>query len=847
MKKSLGQLVLLLVACGTNSPGAGAAPSPAGHIDLQPPPKHAEMGADSAPLPQAVILETRGESVPEIEYALADLARELKTRFGRKVALRQSLRPERADPAEPAATIILETAPGIHTPPEGYELRIERRDNTAVVAIRGVDPSGVLYGTFAFRDLLEQAGTAPLPCPIFIRDWPTLATRAYTGFARDLSDRSRRTLDRLARCRINAGYYEIYADRGQDVVPPEVAKLAREAAKRGITLYGCVSNWRTNRYLKRPLCASNPDDVALVERWFEALAQRGCTGLIFLFDDIRPDAVVHTETCTACRTSFGDLAGTQAFWLEVMARVAERRRVRRLLTCPTPYYRGWQNTAGGKLDGIAYFARLGPVCERLGIDMYFCPYRSSAVAEAVTAGLRRFVWWYNGVYSMERALRGVQLDPGMWPGFPQLEFGWYNTHPDAERGLAIDADVRNELRTLPARTRAAWLCGGGDVPWMLWGIYTWAPTQYDAKSARRAAVIAALGTWKPYDRWERIVRKWIGVFAGAKAGQRWRDPAKRTAVLDELERDIATAEQAVRKAALPVRALLDAKTTRECTRRMNESLEALRDRLRQGRTGRVKVYLGPVKERSAPAGKRFDQKMSLSSFAFGYRMRYSIEGTVGKWRRCRYHFGSGLGMKGPSLRNWYDAGFIDVIVGGKSLDTIRAKFDKEDDTHLRGTWDGETATVVLRFSLRVDNGLEIRGAVRPKKTKVGPVAVKLWCIPGAGWGSWKDMDKWIATAQREVQHSRMVRLKLPKENWVVYYDKTYDIPREHAEGPCGLLFAPEKFANATINLATYVVETTLLLKPGADAFALTLWDFHGAKNADIVRAWRTSPPQQPQQ
>ena len=830
-------LALLAVA-------VAAAPAPADDAPRfvpQPPVKSLELGKEHCLLAPAVTITLPPKAGPVLPYAAETLARELRQRCGRKAAV-QTLPNAAAEPDGTATLVVLAVDRSVvRTPAGGFHLTIRKRGDAVAIRITGVDAPGVLHGVFTLCDMLERERDGSLPCPVTIRDWPSMKVRAYTGCVRDVSPASLRTLDWLARWRLNAGYYEIYADRGQDSVPPEVKDIARETAKRGITLYGCVSNWRTNHYLGRPLCPSNPDDVALVERWFNELADAGCTALVFLFDDIPKPAITHPRTCPKCHEQFGDLAGSQAFWLERMAAIARRHGVERLLMCPTPYYRGWQSTAGGALDGVAYYARLGPVCERLGVDMYFCPYRSAAVADAVAAGLRRFVWWYNGAYPLERVGGKGRFASGMWGGFQELEFGWYNTQWDPVRGVIVKSDVNDALRTLPGRTRSAWLCAGGQVPWALWGIYTWSPERYDAKAARAATLRAVLGTEEAYNTWEGIVRKWMTI--SAKGGARWRSPAAERTLLDEMERDLAVAEKAVQHAAAPDQALVDPDTIQGIVKRMQASVDRLRVQLDQGRTGKVTVELGKPASRAVGDGKRFDQDMALSTFDTRYQLHYAIEGKPGAWHRCQWHFGSGLGMKAPSNRNWYDAGFVDVLRGNHSLDAARASFEKVGDHRIRGIWKTAEGTVSLTFHLRPDRGLAMQGKLVPASSaKALPVAVKLWCIPGAGWGSWKDMDNRLATPTRTVQHDRTVALDLEHEPWILLYDQTYDIPHPHAEGPAGLLLDPEHLAAVEVNLTNYVVDLTLRLKPGADAFSLVLWDFHGAKNADVLAAWRTNPP-----
>jgi len=841
MKASIESVVSAVLLVTATVAGMGRAAETIAPPPLQPPPKMAELGAESAKLPGGVRIAVAvpGES-PVVEYAASMLETVLETRYG--CTTQRVAAPHGGENAA-AADIALAVSPDeARTPPQGFLLHLERTGKDGVrVRIRGADSAGVLYGVDAFLDLLEVYGPERLPAPSRIRDWPSIEERAWTGFVRDVSPNAMRMLDWCARHRLNAGYFELYADRGQTTPPTDVLpKLVKEAARRGIRLYGCVSNWRTNRYLKRPLCPSNPSDVALMEKQFESLAACSVAGLIFLFDDIRQDAIEHAEHCAACRERFGDLAGMQAFWVEQMKRVAARHGIDHLIMCPTPYYRGWQHTGGGKIDGVAYYARLGSACRRLGVRMYFCPYRAQAVTQAVAAGLFRFTWWYNGVYPFERSAGKGRVEPGVWCGLPQIDFGWYNTHWDATRGVVVDDDVTDAMRSLPARSSWAWQCSGGYVGWAQWGVYCWAPEKFDPEACRRWAIREVLGAAEPYLAWERVVRTWTARFASGGGAGGDRSESARQRFLDALAADIAVAESACQKTAeVGAHAQAPKEHVGSLVRKVSDTVAWLRRKLDEGRTNRGRVRLTHEKKRPSEDGTRIERTAVLSDFWTRYMLRYAVQGKPGAWHRCRWHFGSGLGMPAPSLRNWYDAGFIDVEIDGASLDRIKADMSTKDDAVLV-TWNAPKARVDLRFRLRHDGGLDIAGTVTPKRT-VRTTAVKLWCIPGAGWGEWKDMDKRIVTPRREVRHSRTVKLDLPDENRVLYLDATYDVPHEHAEGPCGLLFAPDEVEAATVHLTNYVVTTTLRLRPGVHRFRLTVWDFHGMKNAE-VRRLRPSRP-----
>ncbi len=807
-----------------------------GSLALQPPPKEARVGPGSVRLPPKVLLLMPEDAPPQAQYAAEVLRRDLG-RLGVKIEVAQQVE-GKASPA-----IRLSVEPEV-APPEGFVLEVREGPSVSVV---GADGSGLLYGCLTLSEVALD-GEGSLPCPLRIRDWPTMRTRGFTGFVRDLSPRSLRILDWLARWRINAGYYEIYGDQGQDSVPEIVSRIAHEAERRGITLYGCVSNWRTERYLGEPLCPSNPEHVKLVRRLFEELAQHGCKGLIFLFDDIPQESVEHPLRCEACRRRFGDLAGMHLFWLRLMTEVGRKYGIKRFLMCPTPYYRRWKKSYRGKLDGVAYFRRLGPEAQRLGVQVFHCCYKSRKIEELRASGLREFVWWYNGLYPFRYTAEHVLhiiLPLGPWEGFRQLEFGWHNVAWDEQRGVVPLEGVWEELRSLPRRTRHAWLCSWGYDGWALWGIYTWRPERFDPEGAREAVVesIIGKGSAEPYLKWERITRKWLVASVGGRLFRRWWGSLEgRERLRREISEDTANLREALESLPPPEASLLSPAEAERCRQKMAATLEWL--------VGTPCVELGPLRKFRRGNMWRWERRMSLSNLRICYSLRYAICEEGGKFHRCRWHFGSGLGMTGPSHRNWYDAGFIDVEVNGRSLDCSRAEFEIVEGRKILGRWETDDAVVSLLLSLRRDDGLDIEGRIEPKG-EIASAEVKLWCIPSAGWGSWADMDKRMLTPLREVRHGRKVALDLTKERWLVFYDANYDAGRElperiygrtRAEGPCGLLLYPEGLRSAEVEVGRYIVTVTLRLDPRAEKFHLAVWDFHGLKNSEVLSAWRQGPP-----
>jgi hypothetical protein len=99
------------------------------------------------------------------------------------------------------------------------------------------------------------------------------------------------------------------------------------------------------------------------------------------------------------------------------------------------------------------------------------------------------------------------------------------------------------------------------------------------------------------------------------------------------------------------------------------------------------------------------------------------------------------------------------------------------------------------------------------------------------------MEKFVTTASGTTPHGTPVTLKAG-ERWLFLADKTYDLPHEHAEGPCAVLFG-EPVPAVQCDNGAYVVQIDGAYPPGTTRFSLAVWDFHGLKNAEGLAALQT--------
>ena len=246
------------------------------------------------------------------------------------------------------------------------------------------------------------------------------------------------------------------------------------------------------------------------------------------------------------------------------------------------------------------------------------------------------------------------------------------------------------------------------------------------------------------------------------------------------------------------------------------------------------AYLQLVDKSSKKDGERHIEKtVTLSNSRAEYALTYDVSTAPDTPKgRCFSHqwvYTIGvpaLGMRLPTSCNWYSQGFFDVLIDGESLRdylaVIRTVRRGGPDACWSATWKTSKGTVRAQFLQRGDDDKLLVQIDWQTTAAAETVALKVLCYPSFFYG---DKDRWIATAQREVQHSKTVDLDVAKEPWVFYQDK--GTPRTKAYGACALMFRPEEVVGAAVEVTTYPIWTTVRFKPEAHRATVALWDFTG--------------------
>ncbi|MDO4630581.1 MAG: hypothetical protein Q4C70_15485, partial [Planctomycetia bacterium] len=298
--------------------------------------------------------------------------------------------------------------------------------------IRGADGNGVIYGTFAFLDLLKLNSETNQPeiLGVEVTDWPSIPHRGRPHFVL-MQQLVPGALDAYARGRINysdvrdnptIGVTNIYPDRAAPMgFPPgipvdavNVKRVIDEAHRRGMFMYACVAAATTKNAGGIIVGFDKLDEANFYEnvnRTFEELLTLGADGLWLSFDDIGAG----TDSRTA---------------IENFLRLADKHGLsgRELaFTPPIGAYQKIDHPQNHELSKIPGFEK---------IQWYF----TRVPCQADTEMCRKIrlelppAWWHNLIHLRSGFLNNAQIAVSLRPGNVESEtFQHYgNTATDSE-------------------------------------------------------------------------------------------------------------------------------------------------------------------------------------------------------------------------------------------------------------------------------------------------------------------------------------------------------------------------------------------------------------------------------
>jgi len=805
------------------------------------PPLEMNIGEAGEPLGPVTIVPTDN---PAARYGAQWLKNELKTILAKDARIADKgsetltgdviyiCHSASADPVKKKAPQLAGKLAG----PESFALALAATGGRREFVVCGADGRGALYGTQTLFDIFRVLkGRAPVK--LEVSDRPEMPIRAKTGGVHSADDFQMKRLDWFARWRINAVYYDVVEKASAD----SAGTLAVESARRGIDLYGCLSAHQLGQYFKASPCPNNPVHVAHVKKLLEKSAAAKVHGLINNFDDIPPEDTLHAEKCEKCakQKRYKDLAELQIFWLKIMVKIGRKHGINKFVVCPTPYLANLKSHVPDGFDTLGYFRKLGAYCAKENISVYHCAVRPGTIGPVLKAGVKDFAWWYNGVYTLRNVIPRSSI--AVFYGIAKLKWGWEMSDWTPGVGLRMRPDALDTLRGLSKLTKEAWLCGSDQAQW---GMYVWRPSRVEPDLLFRHTIEAlfGLGSFKDYMDWEVPVHRCLTSLNVKVEPSLTADRKK--AITDQLTKDARQAILAVERlknfkgpsVAMPIKK----RSYRDhVIAQMGSQARTLNRMAERFKKGGVTVSKGGWRPSLRRGITKFYRDMKVQNGWASYRLRYcAYEQKDGSYRRGANHIGCDLAMMGPSNGNWYAAGFIDIVLDGKSLETTRAEWTKTSlaggRNALKGVWKTPWGTVTMLLTMTEDNGLEIQ-AVLGDDVKARKMVVPLLTYP-ATWDL-PDKARIMVTAKRKVKAPFKVELDVKTETAAVFYDANYDIPTPKVFGPCALRFEKGAPVKAAVSSGNYKVD--IILDYGsARSFRIILYDYAGCRNAEVLKHYR---------
>jgi hypothetical protein len=310
---------------------------------IAPQPQEVSVQDGSVQLSEEGTIQISPASSAQEKYIAEKIASEFKDRYGLTYRITQK--------EEPGKSRIVLSVGNKALPDEGFAIRSEcsADGGYANVFIEGADSRGIVYGGYAFIELLivdYSKITIPL---LKLRDWPTKKNRiphhAWGGWTMvcqpaevEYSVWFDAYLDWLLRCRLNYVALWMHPENfNKDIDIKYDKKLFDEIHRRGLKTF-VIFNYLFN-FEKQGKCISKPEDCQYILDEIEKVIDCGADKLLVMCDDVvdwnRKNNFCH---CGKCEYLFNDPAGEQIFMMEKIVKfVKDKKPDLEIMFCPTVY------------------------------------------------------------------------------------------------------------------------------------------------------------------------------------------------------------------------------------------------------------------------------------------------------------------------------------------------------------------------------------------------------------------------------------------------------------------------------------------------------------------------------
>lgn len=484
-----------------------------------------DLFPDLQPYPQKITAEgglielkkpfyiTMDNDQPVLQETAANiLKKDLDKHFGIKaIVTNELIRPENN------GVIIRLSSCSNNLPEEGYTINTSNLN----INIQGND-NGIIYGCLTLVAMIKETtgknnGIISLPERLHALDYPVMITRVCKilkkGNEKDLAV----FFEEMTRWRFNTTYFDAASDKFNIV--------AGQAKKSGVRVYGRVSVFHLCKYvLKRPFCPCNPNDMALLESYFENAAKNGAYGLELLADDLKDPWRYHVKECPLCSKRFGDSMGKlQEAMIKKMVEIGKRHNVKDFIFCPTLYPSRLENYFRSRehekfefskkldheKDGIYrnYFKDITASPELKEVKVFHCAFYPERIASLREIGLQNYIYWINGLYYTSYLFKH-------YIGLPRLSHLSDGFVMDPVCGPMPIKEAMGDLQNIQNLTKHVYIASGSIEGVYLGGIWLWNPPEYNEEKARKTVAddLYGPGIYEPLGEYERNISIAIAAF-----------------------------------------------------------------------------------------------------------------------------------------------------------------------------------------------------------------------------------------------------------------------------------------------------------------------------------------------
>ncbi|NOY79824.1 MAG: hypothetical protein GXP31_02345 [Kiritimatiellaeota bacterium] len=206
-----------------------------------------------------------------------------------------------------------------------------------------------------------------------------------------------------------------------------------------------------------------------------------------------------------------------------------------------------------------------------------------------------------------------------------------------------------------------------------------------------------------------------------------------------------------------------------------------------------------------------------------------------------------IGMHRPANCNWYAGGFFDLSINNKSIGSTPIHSLVGRSVGTRGyadfVFDTPLSLVRIRFvALARDDALYCQVLLEPK-TEIERLRLVLRCYPSAYVSN---AERHVLTPTRDLPQGKQADLDLPRESWLLYYDRIFDTgyvsQKRTGVGPCSVLWPGSQAEKVAFTVGAYGIETVMDLEPQLRDFRFVFFDYKGTKNEDAMADLRRRAP-----